>query len=128
MIGIVGGDKVGKTTFITAALDLKSPPSSRSITKKVSLDGSVYMVCLLEIPSKEIFIGSNGTVTWSRLGMDSSLNIDGLLVLHDTTQPAIFPETVHLLGSFISIPGLGARCVQVFNHLQILWPSLRCRT
>lgn len=65
----------------------------------MSLDGFVYMVCLLEIPSREIFVDSNGAVTWPRLGPDSSLNIDGLLVLHDATQPAIFPETIHLLSS-----------------------------
>lgn len=94
----MGADNVGKTTFITSALDLKGPPSTRSTTKKMSLDGSVYMVCLLEIPSKEIFVDGNRGIIWPRFGSES-LDIDGLLVLHDTTQPDTFAETVHLLSA-----------------------------
>lgn len=98
IIGIVGADNVGKTTFITSTLDLKAPPSSLSTTKKMSLDGSVYMVCLVEIPSKEIFVDGNRGIIWPRFGSEA-LDVDGLLVLHDTSQPDTFGETIHLLSA-----------------------------
>ncbi|KAI9931741.1 hypothetical protein MW887_010320 [Aspergillus wentii] len=96
-IAVVGGDHVGKTTFIRSALDMKHTLSSRSTTKKMSLDGSVYLVRLLEIASKQIFIGSNGAPVWPRFGTDPT--IDGVLVLHDATRPATFSETTSLLAT-----------------------------
>lgn len=104
-IAVVGGEKAGKTTFITSALDMRHPASSRTTTKKMSLDGSVYLVRLLEISSKEIVRDSQGPL-WPRFGSDPSPpKVDGALVLHDTTQPAICSEIANLLGmSTMSIP------------------------
>ena len=99
-IAVVGGDQAGKTTFITSALDMRHPATSRTTTKKMSLDGSVYLVRLLEIGSKEIICDPKGPI-WPRFGNDPSPpSIDGVLVLHDTTQPATFTEIVNLLGVF----------------------------
>lgn len=102
-IAVVGGHQVGKTTFITSALDMRHPATSRTTTKKMSLDGSVYLVRLLEISSKEIVLDTKGPL-WPRFGSDPSPPmIDGVLVLHDTTQPAVFPETVNLLGVCVCV-------------------------
>ncbi|PWY82891.1 ras guanyl-nucleotide exchange factor RasGEF [Aspergillus heteromorphus CBS 117.55] len=98
-IAVVGPDHVGKSTFIESALDMKHPLSSRSTTKKMSLDGTVYLVRLMEIETPEISIGSKGEVNWPLLGNDSPPTVDGVLVLHDVTQPASFPEVTGLLDS-----------------------------
>ncbi|KAI2944106.1 hypothetical protein CBS63078_108 [Aspergillus niger] len=98
-IAVVGPDHVGKSTFIETALDMKHPLSSRSTTKKMSLDGTVYLVRLMEIDTLEISIGSNGEVNWPLLGNDSPPTVDGVLVLLDMTQPASFPEFTELLDS-----------------------------
>lgn len=97
-IAVVGPDHVGKSTFIETALDMKHPLTSRSTTKKMSLDGTVYLVRLMEIDTLEISIGSNGEVNWPLLGNDSPPTVDGVLVLLDMTQPASFPEFTELLG------------------------------
>ncbi|EAW08265.1 putative Ras guanyl-nucleotide exchange factor RasGEF [Aspergillus clavatus NRRL 1] len=100
-IAVIGQEKAGKSTFIQSALDLKTPLSSRSTTKKMSLDGTVYIVRLVEICSKDIMIGTRGELQWPRLGSDSSSHtIDGALVLHDVTQPAAFSGLTGLLDSF----------------------------
>lgn len=97
-IAVIGGSQAGKTTFITSALDMRHPATSRTTTKKMSLDGSVYLVRLLEMSSREIVRDSKGPL-WPRFGNDPSPpKVDGVLVLHDTTQPAIFSEIVNLLG------------------------------
>lgn len=85
-IAIVGGDNAGKATFIKSALDLKSTSSSRSTTKKMSLDSSVYLVCLLEIPLSEVGL-DDGRIVWPRLGERSS--IDGVLVLHEDRKSVV---------------------------------------
>ncbi|OJI87098.1 hypothetical protein ASPTUDRAFT_116096 [Aspergillus tubingensis CBS 134.48] len=98
-IAVVGPDHVGKSTFIETALDMKHPLTSRSTTKKMSLDGTVYLVRLMEIDTLEITIGSNGEVNWPLLGSDSPPTVDGVLILLDMTQPASFPEFTELLDS-----------------------------
>ncbi|KAL2821365.1 ras guanine nucleotide exchange factor domain-containing protein [Aspergillus cavernicola] len=99
-IAVVGGDKVGKTTFIQSALDMKNPLSSRSTTKKMSLDGTVYVVRLLEVHADEISLGSNGRLKWPRLGNDSPPTVDGALLLHSATHPAAQPEMLRMLDIF----------------------------
>ncbi|KKK24373.1 hypothetical protein ARAM_000857 [Aspergillus rambellii] len=99
-IAVVGGDRVGKTAFIESALEMKRPLSSRSTTKKMSLDGTVYVVRLLEMHSREISLTSDGKVQWPRLGNDSPQMVDGVLLLHDATRPETLPEMVEMLENF----------------------------
>ncbi|KAL4806870.1 ras guanine nucleotide exchange factor domain-containing protein [Aspergillus unguis] len=99
-IAVVGGDKVGKTTFIQSALDMKQPLSSRSTTKKMSLDGTVYVVRLVEVHANEVSPGSNGNLRWPLLGNDTPASIEGALLLHDTTRPTAHSETLKMLDIF----------------------------
>ncbi|KAK1149535.1 hypothetical protein N8T08_005084 [Aspergillus melleus] len=104
-IAVVGRDHVGKTTFIQSALDMKHPLSSRATTKKMSLDGTVYLVRLLEVDVKEVSVSNNGTVSWPRLGNESASTptIDGALVIHDVTQPASLPDLTGLLDALTTL-------------------------
>ncbi|KAF7597050.1 hypothetical protein BBP40_010524 [Aspergillus hancockii] len=95
-IAVVGQDQVGKTTFIQSALDMKQPPSSRTTTKKMSLDGTVYLVRLLEMDTKDITIGNDGPLEWPRTGNESPA-VDGALVVHDVTRSVGLPELTRLL-------------------------------
>lgn len=98
-IAVAGCDGAGKTTFITSALDMRQPFKGRQTTKKMSLDGSVYLVRVLELSTTEIMPDPKGPV-WPRFGSDPAPpTIDGVLVLHDITQPSTFPETAKLLDS-----------------------------
>lgn len=97
-IAVVGGDKVGKSTFIRRALEMRSVPSSRATTKKMAMDNSVYTVRLLEIHSKDVESGNQGVIVWPSLAGDQdSTTVHGAVVLHDFTQPAVLSETSRLL-------------------------------
>lgn len=89
---------------------MKNPLSSRSTTKKMSLDGTVYLVRFVEISTKEITVGSNGELAWPRIGNDvtSPKVIDGVLVLHDVTQPESLSELTVLLGMFHGVLALAS--------------------
>ena len=71
----------------------------------MSLDGTVYLVRLLEMNTKEISIGNDGLLEWPRVGNDSP-PVDGALVVHDMTQSVGLPELTRLLGMclFFTIP------------------------
>ncbi|KAJ5911732.1 uncharacterized protein N7473_001035 [Penicillium subrubescens] len=96
-IAVVGEDDAGKTSFIKSALDMKGTPSSVSTKKKMSLDGSVYIVRLLEIDLKQVTFDQDLNIVWPRVGKDSAGPIvDGVLLLHDATQPERLEKTVEL--------------------------------
>ncbi|KAJ5656909.1 hypothetical protein N7507_008859 [Penicillium longicatenatum] len=104
-IAVVGLFNAGKTSFIKCALDMKSTPSSILTKKKMSLDGSVYTVRLLEIDLKKVQFDQEKNILWPHLGKDSSPpTIDGVLVLHDATQPDKFAETIELVDSLDASP------------------------
>ncbi|KAL5359629.1 ras guanine nucleotide exchange factor domain-containing protein [Aspergillus floccosus] len=113
-IAVIGHETAGKTTFIRSALDMKHSPSSRSTTKKMALDGNVYIVRLLEIEAREISVASDGTVEWPRFGHESPPTVDGALVIHDVTQPASLSDLTGLLDSLTesSFPFIlvGSKC------------------
>ncbi|KKZ62301.1 hypothetical protein EMCG_03273 [[Emmonsia] crescens] len=95
-LAIVGAQGVGKSTFVQRALDLKQPPISRSSMKKMSLDGTIYLVRLLEIASHKISFDENGRIVWPKfIGEHELPIIDGVLVLFDSYDPrsvAQFPR------------------------------------
>lgn len=98
-IAVVGEDNAGKTSFIKCALDMKVTPSSLSTKKKMSLDGSVYMVRLLEVDLRQVFVDENNVIVWPQLEKDSAPPmIDGVLLLHDATRSASFDDSRELIG------------------------------
>lgn len=109
-IAVVGEDNAGKTSFIKCALDMKITPSSFSTRKKMSLDGSVYMVRLLEVDLQHVFVDENNVIVWPQLEKDSTPVIDGVLLLHDATRSDSFDDSRELIGMFVKhvhlLPGL----------------------
>lgn len=98
-IAVVGEDNAGKTSFIKSALDMKGTPSSVSTRKKMSLDGSVYIVRLLEIDLKQVTFDQDLNIVWPGVNKDSgSPIVDGVLLLYDATQPERLEKTIELAG------------------------------
>lgn len=66
----------------------------------MSLDGSVYMVHLLEVDLKQVTFGRDRKITWPRLNNDAAAPIvDGALLLHDSTRLDKLAGTTMLLGT-----------------------------
>ncbi|CAL5872995.1 uncharacterized protein PFLUO_LOCUS7264 [Penicillium psychrofluorescens] len=107
-IAVVGEENAGKSSFIRRALDLKTTPAASSSKKKMSLDGSVYIVRMLEVDLKEVRLGSKKNILWPK----SSPRIDGALVLHDATEPEKLEEMTDLLDSLdaTALPFLLVAC------------------
>ncbi|QSS56964.1 rap guanine nucleotide exchange factor 5 [Histoplasma capsulatum var. duboisii H88] len=112
-LAIVGAQGVGKSTFVQRALDLKQPPISRSSVKKMSLDGTIYLVRLLEIASHKISFDETGRIVWPKfIGEQELPVIDGILVLFDSHDPrsvAQFPRIFSALPK-ATIPFIVVAC------------------
>lgn len=100
---MVGEDNAGKSSFIQCALDMKSAPSSFITRKKMSLNGSIYNVRLLEIDLRQVRIDQDRRIIWPQMEKEKPApNIDGVLLLHDSTQPGKLEETAPLAGMLSS--------------------------
>lgn len=101
-IAVAGEENAGKTSFVKCALDMKNPPASPMNKKKMSLNGSVYIVHLMEVDLTHVQFDQDKKIIWPRAGHDKSPVIDGVLVLHDATKPDRLSLTTNLIGRFLS--------------------------
>jgi GTPase SAR1 family protein len=107
---VVGADKAGKTSFIHHALDLKKTTSSPTVaSKKMSLEGAVFLINLLETDLDEVEVDDDLSITWpassivSVLGdpATSTTQVDGVLALYDVSHRASLTGIPDLLSKFI---------------------------
>ncbi|KAI9733572.1 MAG: hypothetical protein M1834_003174 [Cirrosporium novae-zelandiae] len=85
-LAVIGGLGVGKSTFIQRSLDLRNLNFSPFVSKKMSLDGVVYRVNLVELPLERLIV-SHKKLKWPRTLGDRVLpDFDGALVLYDVTN------------------------------------------
>lgn len=97
-LAVLGGAKVGKSTFVKCALDMKAPPVSYCTTKKVSLEGTVSVLRLYEFQLNNIKISEDCSIIWPRLAEDEVTHrVDGALVLFDVMDQTSLYEVTELL-------------------------------
>ena len=83
-LAVLGATQSGKSTFVQCALDLKRPPASPMATKKVSLEGVISVLRLLEMHISDIVVNIDQGVVWPQaVGSQSMPRVDGVLVLYD---------------------------------------------
>lgn len=101
---MVGGDSVGKSTFVQCALDLKKAGLSPVSSKKVSLEGSISVVRLVELDIQDVGV-TDRNVSWPEMVGDEKIPaIDGVLVMYNVLDPSsmgpipnLLSESVHFL-------------------------------
>jgi hypothetical protein len=94
----LGSPRVGKSTFIERALDLPESISTARSSKKMSLDGVIYVVRLFEVLIEDVTINGSGIVRWPRFVDDEKLPpVDGVLMLYDATDEASVNEIPDIL-------------------------------
>ena len=98
---MLGAPAVGKSTFVRCALDLKWASPSPVSSKKVSLEGKISVVRLLEIGFEDLEITADQNVRWpTNVGDYDTPIIDGVLALYDVKDqgsiacmPALLSES-----------------------------------
>lgn len=82
VIAILGADAVGKSTFVQLALDLKKAVTSHISSKKVSLEGLISVVRLVEVDIEDVEV-EDESLLWPNLSGDQAIPaIDGSLVMY----------------------------------------------
>jgi len=96
-IALLGARGVGKSTFIQNSFDLRQLPSEVITSKKMSLDGVVYLVRLVEMRFHEVVL-DEAKIKWPKYLQDLEVpSIDGVLALCDVTDLESLTDTKELL-------------------------------
>lgn len=96
-LAVLGAPAVGKSTFVRCALDLKKASTSAISSKKVSLEGQISIVKLLELSFEDLEITADQNVRWpTKVGDYNTPIIDGVFALYDVMDQ----------GSIVRIPTL----------------------
>jgi hypothetical protein len=83
---VVGAGKVGKSTFIKQALDLEEMPATPFTSRKVQMDGTVYVVRLIEVNYGDLDLDDEKCICWpDTVGNTPVPHIDGAFTLYDVT-------------------------------------------
>lgn len=95
---MLGAPRAGKSTFVQCALDLKKPAVFRSSIKKVSLEGTVSVLRLLEFQLDDVRISEDHCIDWPQtVGDQASSRIDGALVLCDVMNKSSMIDVADVL-------------------------------
>lgn len=120
-LAVLGGAKVGKSTFIQCALDMKAPPISYCTIKKVSLEGTVSVLRLYEFQMKNITISEDCGIIWPRFADDEAApRIDGTLVLFDVMDQNSLYEVASLLSKSTAFFVVRIRRACLNSFLQLM--------
>ncbi|PSN63703.1 ras GEF [Corynespora cassiicola Philippines] len=112
-IVVLGAPGSGKSSFIRRTLDYPNPSTSQILSRKMTIDGSNYIVRFLELTFDDVPIGENNNIKWpDTVGDLATPRIDGAVVIYDVTSQeslAKVPEMLSVL-SKSSLPFVLAAC------------------
>ena len=109
-IAVLGPTGVGKSTFIQCALELEKTIASSFSSKKVSLEGSISVVLLVELNVNDVGVVNN-SVRWPDNVEDHVLPlIDGALVINDIMDLSSFDTLPKLLSESHSFDSFKQKC------------------
>lgn len=98
-LAVLGAPAAGKSTFVRCALDLKKASTSALSSKKVSLEGKISVVRLLELGFEDLEITADLNVRWpTKMEDHDTPFIDGVLALYDVMDQGSIARIPALLG------------------------------
>ena len=115
-IAVLGSARTGKSTFIRSALDLKVDAGSLISTKKVSLEGRISIVRLVEM-DMNLIRDQGGTLAWPAIIDETPLSeIEGVLLLFDVTDSRTFEAVDEAFGRSPCMRTLAAQNCIINDH------------
>ncbi|KAL1382025.1 rap guanine nucleotide exchange factor 4 [Phyllosticta capitalensis] len=83
-IGVIGDNGVGKSQFMGRAFGIVGRSCERIETRKLSIDGAIHTVRLVEIAFKDLDLEDDDRISWPDKVEDAPVpRIDGALMLYD---------------------------------------------
>ena len=100
-IAVIGAEGVGKSTFVQKAFDLDPCHSSLVAERRIPVDGSAYLVRLLEVPIDDVYVDDDDTVGWpDTIGDKVMPRIDGAITIYDVQDKGSFDDVPEVLSEY----------------------------
>lgn len=97
-IVVLGAPGSGKSSFIRRTLDYPNPSISQILSRKMTIDGSNYIVRFLELTFDDVPIGENNNIKWpDTVGDLATPRIDGAVVIYDVTSQESLAKVPEML-------------------------------
>ena len=97
-IVVLGAIGVGKSTFVRCVMDITRPTISQMAIKKVSLDGVVSTLRLLELQSLDLEYSEKFGLKWPTMNAQGGFSrIDGAFLLCDITDKSSLTDVPRIL-------------------------------
>jgi hypothetical protein len=98
-MAVLGCPSVGKSTFIRRALDLARPPPTSFTSRKMSIDGNVYLVRLVELNYHDLDLDDENCICWPDVVKGTPVPpIDGAFTLYDVMNKESLVQIPETLG------------------------------
>ncbi|KAK5119278.1 hypothetical protein LTR85_007634 [Meristemomyces frigidus] len=99
-IAVIGAEGVGKSTFVQKAFDLPYLPLSLAAQRKIPVEGSAYLVRLLELPIDDVDVDDDDTIVWPEtIEYNLMPRIDGAIALYDVQDKGSFDDVPEVLNA-----------------------------
>ena len=106
---VVGASGAGKSTFVRYSLDLKKHITSPVASKKMSLEGEVFLITLIEIQLNDLEVSEDYKINWpNSVGDVDVTRVNGVLALYDITEQN---SITHIPNFLSELP----RCLSCFR-------------
>jgi len=100
-IAVLGATGVGKSFFIQRSFDVYNAPLLAVTSRKMSIDGSIYTVRLIEMPFEDLEVEEDNTISWPDTLDDVHMpQIDGVLTLYDVMDKDSLSEVPEFLSEY----------------------------
>lgn len=100
-IGVIGDNGVGKSQFMGRAFGIVGRSCERIETRKLSIDGAIHTVRLVEIAFKDLDLEDDDRISWPDKVEDAPVpRIDGALMLYDVMNQESLAQVPGMLSAW----------------------------
>ncbi|EUC42638.1 hypothetical protein COCMIDRAFT_28767 [Bipolaris oryzae ATCC 44560] len=112
-IAVVGVRGSGKSTFARRALGLPEAAPAGNCSRRMTIDGTIYVVRLVEMTFSDVQVGERGNIKWPDSTDDCATpRIHAAVILYDVTNQESLANVPEMLNTFnkVQLPFILVAC------------------
>lgn len=108
-IAVIGARASGKSTFIRRALGLPDTATTTSCSRRMTIDGTPYIVRFLEMTFNDVHVGDRSIIKWPETIHDfATPRMDAAVTLYDVTRHESLGKVPEMLSAYPAIASADA--------------------
>jgi hypothetical protein len=126
-IAVIGARTSGKSTFIRRALGLPDTSTTGSSSRRMTIDGTPYIVRFLEMTFNDVHVGDRSIIKWPETIQDfATPRMDAAVTLYDVTNHESLGKVPEMLSWYPAIVSADAPRTRHADLVQAHCPRPSC--